>query len=261
MKLIFLGAGSAFTVDNNYHSNMVLENDKKKFLLIDCGSDARHSLHEIGLSYHDIDSVYISHLHADHVGGLEWLAFTTKFDKDAKKPNLFISESLVQDLWNKTLSGGLSSLQNEVATLSSYFHVHAIKNHGSFNWEKTKIKLIQTLHVISGFAISPSYGLMFIANGLTVFITTDTQFAPHQINDFYEIADIIFQDCETAEHKSHVHAHYDELIHLPIHIKNKMWLYHYNPCKLPNAKQDGFRGFVKKGQCFDFNDSSTLFPK
>ena len=27
----------------------------------------------MGLGYADIDAVYISHLHADHVGGLEWL--------------------------------------------------------------------------------------------------------------------------------------------------------------------------------------------
>ncbi len=261
MKLTFLGTGSAFTIDDNYHSNMILESDDKKILLIDCGSDARLSLHALGLSHRDIHSVYISHLHADHVGGLEWLAFTTKFDPGVKKPNLYVSERLVHDLWNKTLSGGLSSLQNEIAKLSSYFRVHPVKEHGSFTWEKIKIKLIQTLHVMSGFCISPSYGLAFKVNGIKVFITTDTQYSPHQINDFYESADIIFHDCEITEHKSHVHAHYDELVKLPELIKNKMWLYHYNPCKLPNAKKDGFRGFVKKGQCFDFDDPASLFGK
>src|SRR5579862_6482503 len=124
MKLTFLGTGSAFTVSGNYQSNMVLESDTKKMLLIDCGSDARHSLNELGLSYRDIHSVYVSHLHADHVGGLEWLAFNTKFDSTIQKPNLFISEHLVHDLWNKTLSGGLSSIQDEIVTLSSFFQVH-----------------------------------------------------------------------------------------------------------------------------------------
>ncbi len=259
MKLTFLGTGSAFTVSGNYHSNMILESDTKKILLIDCGSDARHALNELGLSYRDIHSVYISHLHADHVGGLEWLAFTAKFDPAIQKPNLFISEHLVRDLWDKTLSGGLSSIQDEVVTLSSFFHVHAVKEQGFFNWEKTKFTLIQTLHVMSGHAILPSYGLMFAANDSNVFITTDTQYRPHQIHDFYDSANIIFQDCETSETKSHVHAHYDELVTLPEHIKEKMWLYHYNPCKLPDAARDGFRGFVQKGQCFDFSDKDTLF--
>ena len=107
--------------------------------------------------------------------------------------------------------------------------------------------------------ISPSYGLMFLADDIKVFITTDTQYSPSQLGNFYETADLIFHDCEIAKHKSHVHAHYDELINLPLAIKNKMWLYHYNSSKLPDAKKDGFRGFVKKGQCFDFKHTNSLF--
>ena len=92
MKLIFLGSGSAFTMDN-YQSNMILETETteveslslshkgvdvdvdlattRKRLLIDCGSDIRWSLAEQGLSYKDIQNIYISHLHPDHFSGLE----------------------------------------------------------------------------------------------------------------------------------------------------------------------------------------------
>lgn len=259
MKLTFLGSGSAFTTgSNNYHSNMLLEQDPKKRLLIDCGSDVRLSLHELGLSYKDIQDVYISHLHADHVGGLEWLAFTTKFDKECKKPNLYICERLVTDLWQKVLSGGLSSLQGETAELSTYFHIHSIKENHSFTWHNLKFHLIQTMHVMAGFSFMPSFGLMFNIEGINVFITTDTQFAPHQIKEFYDKADLIFQDCETSKNKSNVHAHYEELSTLPKSIRQKMWLYHYNPGSLPDAIKEGFRGFVKKGQCFNFKDKSTL---
>lgn len=65
MKLIFIGSGSAFTVGaDNYQSNRILEDDSSKKLLVDCGSDARFALHELGLSYKDIEAVYISHLHS-----------------------------------------------------------------------------------------------------------------------------------------------------------------------------------------------------
>ena len=84
------------------------------------------------------------------------------------------------------------------------------------------------------------------------------QYAPHEIMDFYKWADIIFQDCETAKVLSGVHAHYTELVTLDKEIKRKMWLYHYNPGPLPNARKQGFRGFVQKGQCFDFTDKKTL---
>ena len=68
--------------------------------------------------------------------------------------------------------------------------------------------------------------------------------------DYYKIADIIFHDCETADKKSGVHAHYSDLVLVEKKLKKKMWLYHYNSGVLPNAKADGFLGFVEKGQVF-----------
>ena len=66
---------------------------------------------------------------------------------------------------------------------------------------------------------------------------------------------MIFHDCETSPFKSGVHAHYDELKTLKNDVKNKMWLYHYQPNTLTEEKvqQDGFAGFIKKGLDFDIN--------
>jgi ribonuclease BN (tRNA processing enzyme) len=46
LKMVFLGSGSAFTVGfQNYQSNVLFELDKDT-LLIDAGTDIRHSLFE-----------------------------------------------------------------------------------------------------------------------------------------------------------------------------------------------------------------------
>ena len=253
MKLIFLGSGSAFTVNSsNYHSNMLFIDDTGAKLLIDCCSDARLSLAELGFTYKDIHDVYVSHLHADHVGGLEWLGFSSYFDPDCEKPNLYLHHSLETPLWENVLSGGMSSLQSHMADLSTYFKIHTIHDNEAFFWNKVRLQTVQTLHVMNGFKILPSFGLVFTVNDTKVFITTDTQFSPTQLGDFYEWADIIFQDCETANTMSGVHANYTELLTLTPEIRRKMWLYHYNPGPLPNAKKDGFCGFVVKGQVFGF---------
>ena len=258
MKLTFIGSGSAFITDGNYQSNMLLESDNGKRLLLDCGSDTRLAIKELGLSYLDIENVYISHLHADHVGGLEWLGFSTKFDPRCGKPNLFISQFLKNELWHNVLSGGMRSIQGEIADLDTYFNVHAVPKNGCFIWENIRLRLVQTLHIMDGFHFVPSFGLLFTVNDKTVFLTTDTQFAPEQIKDFYKMADVIFHDCETSPYPSGVHAPYSLLRTLPEDYKRKMWLYHYQAGPLPDAQADGFRGFVKKGQVFDFTDPSTL---
>lgn len=259
MKLRFVGSGSAFTL-NNYQSNMLLEAENGTKLLIDCGADIRFALRDLGLDHRDIDNVYISHLHSDHVGGMEWLGFARKFDPSCTKPRLFISRYIKNELWSNVLAGGMLSLQGEVADLDTYFEVHTIpKNHG-FVWEGVDFQLVQAIHIMSGFHLVPSFGLMFTVNDITTFLTTDTQFSPTQITDFYNMADIIFHDCETAQYKSGVHAHYESLQTLPAEVKKKMWLYHYQDGPLPDARADGFLGFVKKGQVFDYQQPHTLFP-
>lgn len=253
LKMTFLGSGSAFTVaPENYHSNILLEVGKDT-LLIDAGSDIRHSLREKNLSYLDIKNIYISHLHGDHTGGLEWLALTTHFDPDYKeKPNLFTSEEIIDDLWRKTLAGGLSTLPRKSPAIDSFFNPRPIKEHDGFTWHSIKFQLVRTIHYYSNHELMPSYGLLFTYNKTRILFTSDTQSSPEYLAPFYEEADIIFHDCETTKHKSTVHSNYFELIHLPEHIKKKMWLYHYNPGPLPHAQNDGFLGFVTKGQSFLF---------
>ncbi|MBS0635129.1 MAG: MBL fold metallo-hydrolase [Verrucomicrobia bacterium] len=250
MKLTFIGTGSAFTVGGNYQSNMLFHAESGKNLLIDCGSDARHALFDLGLNHDSIDAVYISHLHADHIGGLEWLAFTTMFySKKTKKVDLYCHESLLAGLWN-ALSGGLCSLEDTPADLSTYFTVHPLKDDATFIWEAVPFHLIRTIHQVSNKVVMPSYGLELVVDGIRVLITTDTMVSFPL--DVYEKADIIFQDCETASVKSNVHLHYDELVRLPAEIKKKMCLYHYQPGALPDAKKDGFCCFIHKGQTFTF---------
>lgn len=254
-KLLFLGSGSAFTVGaDNYQSNILLIHEQGDRLLIDCGSDIRLSLHAAGFSYLDITDIYISHLHSDHVGGMEYMAFTTKFDPRCQKPNLYISKDIAGTLWQNTLSGGLTSLQGDISDLESFFEVHKIAKNGHFNLQEIQFELVRTIHVDTGYYLMPSYGLFFELNGRKIFLTTDTQLQLEKMQDYYDRADIIFHDCETSKFPTPVHSHYNDLVKLPAEIKQKMWLYGYQPGPLPDATAAGFLGFVKRGQTFEFSD-------
>ena len=253
-KMTMLGTGSAFTVgDGNYQSNILLEDlDSNKKLLLDCGGDIRFSLHEVGKTMADITDIYISHPHGDHIGGLEGVAFSTKWIPNREKTKLHVSRRFVNDLWTESLCGGLKSIEGEIATMDTFFDVNAIGVKGRFEWQGIHFQLVQVVHIMNGFEIVHSYGLLFVINGVQIFFTSDTQFAPAQLVKFYDMADVILHDCETAPYKSGVHAHYDFLRTIDPKFKKKMWLYHYQPGTLPDAAADGFLGFAKKGQQFSF---------
>jgi ribonuclease BN (tRNA processing enzyme) len=253
-RLTFAGAGSAFTTDaDNFQSNMVIETPQGR-LLIDCGGDARHSTKALGLAPRDLGAVYISHLHADHIGGLEWLAFTTYFDPTCAKPRLILPAALRGPLWDNGLSAGLGIIDTGRATLDSYFDVTPVAERGAFSWGGLEFRTIPADHVVSGGMVMVSHGLLFTVGKQTVYITTDAIFDGRLQNRPYDQADLVFHDCETGP-RSGVHAHYHDLCGLPAALKKKIWLYHYNPGPLPDAVADGFRGFVRRGQSFELGAS------
>ncbi len=257
-QLLFLGSGSAFTVGyDNFHSNIFLITETGKKLLIDCGSDIRFSLYKEGFSHRDITDIYISHLHSDHAGGLEYIGLTTKFDPQCHKPNLYLSNDIATEIWDNTLSGGMGSVEGNITSLDSFFNVYSIDNNRMFNWENINFELVKTIHVNNGTYVMPTYGLFFEVDHVKIFITSDTTLCYEKLIKYYEQADIIFHDCETSKFPTPVHSHYKQLVKLPNNIKSKMWLYGYQPGELPDAKKDLFLGFVQRGDNF-FTENNCL---
>ena len=272
MKLHFLGTGSAFTM-KGYQTNLMIEHNNK-LLIIDVGGDIRFSLRDAGFSYKDISAVYISHLHADHAGGVEYIGFSTYFDPSCKeKIQFFGNGDLLRKGWDNTWKGGLESIQGKVISLESLFDVNMIRPNGKFIWEGIEFNIVQSIHIMNGYAIVPSYGLMVKHpdSGKVIYFTTDTQHAPFQITDFYKQADLVIHDCETTPYKSGVHANYMDLCTLDPVLKNKMILVHYNDNVLvpwdgtyrvspewqDKVHSDGFKFMADKGTSLNLDDGLT----
>jgi ribonuclease BN (tRNA processing enzyme) len=264
MEFYALGTGSA-SCTKNYQSNYIIRQNGK-YLLIDCGGDVRFAIDELfGLKMKDIDAVYISHLHGDHIHGVEHLAFGTKFIPNFPRPKFYAEASLCTEAWDKSLRGGLEGLEGVKylekdglgVNLATYCEVHPISRNGSFVWEGIKFEIIQTVHIVCKYSLSMSFGLMWTDPDTNerVYITTDTQFSPElSMLALWKEADVVFQDCETGDYKfkSGVHAHYEDLKTLPDAVRAKMWLTHYGDNVVADwdtwqarAIADGFRGFVK----------------
>jgi ribonuclease BN (tRNA processing enzyme) len=251
MDLLFLGSGSAHTVAaDNFQSNMVLVMETGRRLLIDCGSDVRWSLARQGLSHRDVTDIYISHLHADHIGGLEYIGFQTKFDPQCTRPRLYVESSLADRLWRHSLQGGMGVITTGETRLEDFFDVHVVQANRPFQWEDVQLEAVPTLHVSSPHADVQSHALAIERGKFRTFITTDTQFNPAQLQSQYEGADLIFHDCEIGPIHTRIHPHYEDLRLLPKALRSKMWLYDYQPGALPDARADGFLGFVEAGQSF-----------
>ena len=239
-------------------SGTIIASSGKK-MLIDCGSDARFSLAEWSqrnaLPNPEIDAVYISHFHSDHIGGLEWLAFQSYFSPYAARPKLFMVEALAKHIWDRSLRAGLACIEDKIMGLSDYFEPIVVTPGVAFQWENFHVTPFRTIHVNNPIQPMYSFGVIIhaVEQALGYLFTTDTVLDQNLI-DFLTKKEpeihCIFQDCETSHIHTGVHAHYNELSVLPEKLRRKMWLYHYNPNPPYRPKEDGFLGFVEKGQRF-----------
>lgn len=255
MKITFTGVGNSSTTQEYYQSGFVLEQNGKR-LLVDCGTDARFALGELGVTNGTVgtwlDAVYITHLHGDHCGGLEWLAFCCYFNKAKPRPKLFISSDLVPDL-EAILRVGLNSLKGQSCSLDTFFDVQRVYQH--FTWENLSFYLVKGEHVWANNVLMPMYGLWFGSvhgnDSRSYFYSGDTMITPKS-REIMARSNLIWHDCETyPNHKSGVHAHYTDLQELPEEVRKRMWLYHYDPNHPQDPVADGFAGWTKKGQVFE----------
>lgn len=74
----FLGSGDAFGSGGRLQSCILVSHPGGRFL-IDCGASAMVSLRRFDVDPNTIDSVFLSHLHGDHFGGLPFFILDAQF--------------------------------------------------------------------------------------------------------------------------------------------------------------------------------------
>jgi ribonuclease BN (tRNA processing enzyme) len=269
MIIKFLGSGSAFVLPReNFHSNVLITKDEisddgnatPRSLLIDAGFQIGEALDHYGLKPLDIDSIFITHNHGDHNGGLEYIGYKTFFTPPIgkNKPVLFSDVRVMETLWENVLKGNMGHLQGAGrVNLSTYFNVKSVTPKQSFQFVDTVFTPVRMTHVVDKYDEIPSFGLKWEEDGVKFFFSGDCQFDFWRLMPFWEFADIVFQECEFMEYENSVHSQFHQLKDIPEKYKKKMWLYHYSlgdttlEALQRQVLEAGFAGLIVRGQEFN----------
>lgn len=247
LKLVMIGTGSAFA--KKYFNTNSIWQTKDFTLLVDCGITAPMALHNAGISMDEIDGVLITHLHGDHVGGLEEIAFQFKF-KFNRKPILFIPEKLVHPLWENSLKAGVAD--DSSSSLEDFFQVKLLQeDEPTTIAEGLIIEIIQTEHIPG----KASYSLIINDD---IFYSADMKFHPELLHRLEREGRcrLIFHDCQ-LHGQGVVHTTLQELMSLPQSLQEKIILMHYDDDMEDFIGQTGPMWFIKQNQPYIIDEQGV----
>ncbi len=95
IEITFLGTVSGIPTKDRNHPAIILEyyGEQKDTILFDCGEGTQKQLMSSGISFMDIDKIFITHWHADHFAGLLPLIATMNMEKRHKELKIFGPEA------------------------------------------------------------------------------------------------------------------------------------------------------------------------
>ncbi len=245
LTIQMLGTGSAFA-KHYYNNNALLDSGEGK-LLIDCGTTASLALHQMGVPLPHIDAILVTHIHADHVGGLEEFGFQMNI-LHRRKPRLFIAEPLIHPLWEHTLKGGMSQ-QGMIDKLEDVFEVNVITPGVPTTLVPgIQVELIPTRHIPG----KPSYSL-FINERL--FYSADMVFDPDLLHHL-----VHERGCRSILHEvqllgaGEVHTTLDELLSLPKSLQEQVHLMHYSDDMEQFRDKAGMMSFLEQQRVYSLKE-------
>jgi len=209
LSLEFIGCGNSTSKDLG-NSSAVL-NINGCTLAIDFGFTAYHAFKQ---RYSTLpDAIYLTHIHLDHIGGLQSLFYDAHFTRD-KPIKLFIHYEQVKGLHN--IMGRLDNMVAEEA-VNFYEAFQLIPVSDSFWYEGMLFNVFESRHH------SPRFSHGLSVKGRFAY-TGDTKPIPEVLLSAANQGEVIFHDLSVHEQPSHTFL--GELSAYPTSMIERMLFYH-----------------------------------
>ena len=200
MQLTVVGCGDAFGAGNRLQTAFFVRSETSSFL-IDCGATTLIGLGRVGLSPNDIDAVFVSHLHGDHMGGLPWLLIHAKYVGLRQRPLVIVGPKTIEARFAELTEAVYPGTLETGVDFDLEFVEH--KEQGLLELNGVSVTPFEVHHP-SG---APPYAMRFDIDGKVVSFTGDTGWVD-VLPTVSEGADLFISECFQYDHKMPMHLDY-----------------------------------------------------
>ena len=213
--LRFLGVGNSLAAPVLGSASAVIERAGQPWLLIDCGQE---TLSAFEAQYAGLpDAVFITHLHMDHIGGLERLFIKTYFDPSRRGRTVLYVPSALVPAMHARLADYPGVLAEGGANWWDAFRLVPVSK--GFWHDGIHLEVFPVRHHLPDSA----FGLRLPGS---VVWTGDTRPVPEQLERFAGNGELIAHDCALHGNPSHTGLA-DVQREYSAPLQKQLCLYHY----------------------------------
>jgi len=256
VKVTFLGTGSAFAKTLWNTSILVEWGEGESYcnLLLDCGGSTGRALHSARRSFEQIQNVFISHCHGDHMDGLDELGFMGRFAYK-RKARLFAAEGVYREI-RDALTPKMRALHNErrepiQMNIEDYFDVSLCSDSCWLGAKRLVVSQDYHSHIVGkpcshvGLQDSNGKGILWYS-GDRIF---DRDLITEAAANYW----LLLHECQLWDGApGPVHTFLGELLTLPEEVQRKILLVHYGDNWREFEGRTGQMRFARQGESIDF---------
>jgi len=231
MRLQIIGSGDAFGTGGRFNTCFRVERPGGDFL-IDCGASSMIALRRLGIDPNSIKTIFISHLHGDHFGGLPFLILDAQFYSRRREALTLVGPPGFKARLLEAMEVFFPG--SSTAARKFDFEVHEVAPGDSLTINGVSLSTIEVKHACG----APPLGLRLTTEGKTIAYSGDTEWTEALIA-VGRNADVFIVEALTFERKISQHLDYASLLSNAGRIGAKrIILTHFGPdmlARLPDA--------------------------